>query len=429
MNRNQFLSLFIILFIVSSCQQELFEEENGESFDKVYALYQNVEAVDFICKPDGSGYVILGNIIIENNSDIFLIDVNANGMQKNIHFIKTPFYDQAIKLKINLEDNSLLALGHRRDDNTQTNIKQNILFTSDINGVPKRADNISEEDSVAAEIKIINENENNPIKLNDMLIMPPNLIFVGQINQSSSGLYNRITQIYDFNSIDFSDTTETNLQLRQQKPVENSINWNNNQSLKIVTGNTSNAIYTVFGHNNRENIYGEVVGPSQNISWDIYTNLESSASLSTWIGTDQNEQLGDILIHSNGRTYISGYYSDAGNDSLFLITKEYREINSTFSETIYNFSGFGNITASLTEDEKGNIIMATVQEDELGSTGYLLKFSPRATSIESDKFKFESTGLYNIKKIESEPNNTVIVLSQKNFDNNSTAIGLMKIKF
>jgi len=217
--------------------------------------------------------------------------------------------------------------------------------------------------------------------------------------------------------------------MTRQKPEQNQIQFNNSRNLSVFKGNSINSIYTVYGQNFKENTAGEISGRSTNISWNIYTDIESNSSKPINIGTDNNEILGNILHHSNGKTYIGGNYTDTGQDSLFLITKEFRGEDSINYEKIYTLSEYGTKVSSLAEDIDNNIIVATVEEGTLNSISYLLKFSPSGVPIEDQEFEFLSTGFYNIRKIECEPNNIVVVLSQKTFENNSTAIGLMKIKF
>jgi len=394
--------------------------------------------VDFICKPDQSGYIILGNLKTNENSDIFLIDVSPDGMQRKLNRITTPFFDEAVKLKINEVDNSIIILGHRRTEATQPNVYQNILLKANMDGVPVKAENALDNDSIAAEIKIITDNQNSPYKLNDFIIVPPHLITVGSIRQSPTGNFSEITRIYDWNTINFSDTSDVDILMTRQKPEVGQIPFNNTRNLQVLKGNHENAIYEVFGQSFRGNPNGESIESSDNISWNIYTSIESSASEPIFIGTDKNEAFGNVLFHSNRKTYIAGNYTREDQDLLFLISKEYNGRNNNINQNIYSFAGYGTKISSLTEDADQNIIMATIEEGTLNNISYLLKFSPSDIPIEVpdenqelefQNFEFASTGFYNIKKIESEPNNVVVILSQQTFENNSTAIGLMKIKF
>ncbi|HET8859750.1 hypothetical protein [Marivirga sp.] len=417
--------------IIISCELDPLQQDEIPSFDKLYAVSENVEAIDFICKPNQSGYIILGNIKTSENSDIILIDVAPDGIQREFYRINTPFFDEGVKLKVNQDDNSLIILGHRRTEATQANVNQNFIIKTNIDGIPIRAENASDEDPVIAEIKLFPEDPNEIVQLNDMVLIPPHLITVGFVRESTSGRFNRITRIYNWNTINFSDTSDVDIDKTVEIPIVNDINYNNNsRSLRVLKGNTTNGIYSVYGQINKENPNGEIAGNSLNINWNIYTDIQSSAPEPiNDIGSDKNEELGSILHHSNGKTYLAGNYTNNDDESLFLITKEYRGIENNTEQKIYPFGGKGTKVTSLTEDIDNNIIMATIEEEELSNISYLLKFSPAGEPIEDQEFEFNSTGLYHIKKIESEPNNVIVVLSQKSFENNSTAIGLMKIKF
>jgi hypothetical protein len=431
MIKKYYIYILLSISFFYGCQLDPLTESENSSFNKLFAVSENVEAVDFICKPDLSGYIILGNLKNDENSDIILIDVGPDGMQRNLHRISTQFFDEGVKLKINEIDNSLIILGHRRNESSEVNVFQNILIKADLDGIPVKAENALPEDSVSAEIKIITDNQNTPYQLNDFLLIPPHLITVGNIRQSSTGNFNRITRIYDWNTINFSDTSDADILMTRQKPSENNnqIPYNGSRNLKILKGTSPNSIYAVYGHSFKENPNGAVSGPSNNISWDIYSSIESNASEPIFIGTDNNEAFGNVVHHSNGKTYIGGYYSDPEQDSLFLITKEYRGKDNNTDQKPYTFNGYGTKISSLAEDDDRNVVMATIEEGSLNNISYLLKFSPAGVLIEDENFVFSSTGFNNIKKIECEPNNIVVVLSQKIFENNSTAIGLMKIKF
>ncbi|MGM0582226.1 MAG: hypothetical protein ACQETL_16220 [Bacteroidota bacterium] len=439
MRKNLYIFILIWLSLTISCQLDPFPQDEISSFDKLYAVSENVEAIDFICKPDQSGYIILGNIKTNENSDIIIINVAPDGIQRNFNRINTPFFDEGVKLKINENDNSLVILGHRRTEASQANVQQNILIKTNMEGVPVRAENALAEDSISAEIKVITDDQNTPVQLNDMILLPPHLITVGQIRESPTGRFNKITRIYDWNSVNFSDTSDIDIQMIRQKP--DVLNYNNDsKSIKVLEGNSDNAIYVVYGQINRQNQNGTPDAvDSENISWNIYTDIESSTSEPiNDIGSDMDEKFGNVLHHSNGKTYIAGNYISEAQDSLFLITKEYTNENNFTDQKIFTFNGYGTIVSSLAEDEDENIIMATVEEGTLNNFSHLLKFSPSGDPIEVpdenkeleiQNIQFPSTGFYDIEKIKCEPNNVVVILSQKEFENNSTAIGLMKIKF
>jgi len=426
MNHKHFKNIIIILLLpLVGCNLDQLPEDQLPSFDKLYVVSENVEAVDFICKPDASGYIIAGNLKSAENSDIIIIDVGSDGMQKNLHQIKTPFFDEAVSIKLYQEDNSIVILSHRKSDISEPNVEQNLIIKADLNAIPFRADNTDPNDTVSAEFKILTTKSNTPIQLQDFIIKPPNLICVGNIRQSATGNFSKLTQIFDISSVDFNDKNDSIVEMTRQKP--DSIPYNNSRNLKIMEGNAPSAVYEVIAQNISENPNYGINGPSQNINWDIYTDLESSASERIFIGTDKNEIFGDVLYHSNNKNYIAGNYLDS--DTLFLISKEYIGINNNADQKITTIADYGNKVVSLTEDEEGNIIMATIEEGDANNVSHILKFSQSGQPIDDQDFVFNSTGLFNIKKIRNESGNILVVLSNKTFENNSTAIGLMKIKF
>ncbi|WKV11765.1 hypothetical protein [Marivirga harenae] len=416
---------FLMLLSVTACNLDPFSEQEPSSFDKLYALSENVEAVDFICKPDASGYIVVGNSKSLDNSDIIIINVGSDGMQQNLHRISTPFYDEAVSVKLYQEDNSVLILAHRRVDPSEPEIERNLIVKSNLDGVPVGAEGNDSSEEISADFKILTINENPSIYLNDFLIENQRLIAIGNIHQDGNNNRRKITQIYDFNSVDFNNRNDSVFEKVREKLGSNFNSSNLN--IKISPGNSPASVYEIIGQNMSENPNTETDNTSLNISWEIFTDLESNASERIYVGSDQDEEYGDILYHSNGKYYVGGNYLQT--DSIFLIAKEYNGSNNNSGQSIFTLVDYGNRVTSLTEDENEHIIMATVDEGTLNSSSYILKFSQSGTPIEDEDFEFISTGFYNIQKIQSEPGNILVILSQKTFENNSTAIGLMKIKF
>jgi hypothetical protein len=428
MNRNYYLNIILILLIpVAACNLDPLTEYRASSFDKLYALSENVEAVDFICKPDASGYIIVGNSKTSDNSnsDIIIINVGRDGMQQNLHRINTPFYDEAVSMKLYQEDNSVFIMAQRRIDTSEQVIRQNVVLKSNLEGIPIKAESNNPDDSISADFKILTTGEIPSIELTDFLIKNQNLITIGNIFQEGTNNRRKITQIYNFNSVNFNNKNDTIFELVREKSGS-TVN-NRNLNIKILEGNNPSSVYEIIGHSASENPNTETNNESLNISWEIFTDLESNASEKIFIGEDKDEVFGAILYHSNGKNYIAGNYLET--DSIFLITKEYNGSNNNKDQKIFPLINYGNKVTSLTEDDNGNIIMSTIDETDINSSSHILKFSQAGTPINDQDFEFLSTGFYDIQKIESEPGNILVVLSQKTFENNSTAIGLMKIKF
>jgi hypothetical protein len=426
MNRNYYINIILILLLpIVACNLDPLLERRASSFDKLYALSENVEAVNFICKPDASGYIIVGNSKSAENSDIIIINVDSDGMQQNLHRINTPFYDEAVSIKLIQEDNSIIILAHRRTDPSEQAVNQNVLIKSNLEGIPVKAESNNPDDSISADFKILTINESPAIELTDFLIENQNLIAIGNIRQSGTNNRKKITQIYDFNSVNFNNKNDSIFEKVREK-TGSTFN-SNNLNIKILVGNAPSSVYEIIGHNSSENPNSETDQKSLNISWEIFTDLESNASERVYIGNDKNEVFGDILYHSNRKNYIAGNYLET--DTIFLITKEYDGSNNNSGQEIFTIVDYGNKVTSLTEDNNGNIIMSTIEENAITSSSHILKFSQAGIPIDDQDFEFLSTGFYDIVKIESEPGNILVILSQKTFENNSTAIGLMKIKF
>lgn len=433
MIKKSYIYLILWIPIAFACQLDPLPEDLKPGFNKLYAVSQNVEAIDFICKPDQSGYLILANIKTDDDSDIVLINVNESGIQTDFHRItNSGFYDEGVKMKL-LEQEAVLVLTHRKNSAQQENPEMNMLIKADLNGKPV---DVNESDTTDAEFKILQKNTSSEIiSFNDFLVIPNYLICVGSIRNSPTSNTSKVTEIFELNDINFNESSNDEIERVQQKPAV--LNYSGSHYLKILPGNTPNEVYSVIGQENNENPEGTIQGPSLNITWEIYTDLLSTAPARPSLGSDKNDRFADYLRHStNEKNYFLGNYNEANNDSIFLISKEYINSQQEKPQKILNFRkdttdtfGIGNIAASISEDSDGNIIVATLDEMESNTDAYLQKFSQEGNPIKNEKIEFKSTGFHNIKKIESEPNNVMVILSQKTFENNSTAIGLMKIKF
>ncbi|ADR20875.1 hypothetical protein MATR_14990 [Marivirga tractuosa] len=434
MIKKSYIYLILWIPVAFACQLEPLPEDMMPGFNKLYAVSENVEAIDFICKPDQSGYLILANIKTDDDSDIALINVNASGMQTDFHRItNADFYDEGVKMKL-LGQEGVLVLTHRKTSAQQENPAMNMLIKADLDGLPV---DVNQADSVAAEFKILQMNTSSEIiAFKDFLVIPNYLICVGSIRNSPTSNTSKVTEIFELSDIDFNQSSTEEIEKIQQKPAV--LNYSGSYNLKILPGNNPDEVYAVIGQEINENPQETVQGPSLNIIWEIYTDLVSTAPARPSLGTDENDRFADYLRHStNEKDYFLGNYNEANNDSVFLIRKEYINSQKEKSQQIFkyrrdttNVSDVGRTTAaSLAEDSDGNIVVATIEEKELSTYSYLQKFSQEGEALLNENIEFQSTGFYKIKKIECEPNNVVVILSQKEFENNSTAIGLMKIKF
>ncbi|PTB91269.1 hypothetical protein C9994_15860, partial [Marivirga lumbricoides] len=59
----------------------------------------------------------------------------------------------------------------------------------------------------------------------------------------------------------------------------------------------------------------------------------------------------------------------------------------------------------------------------------LLKFSAAGVEIDNEYIEFQSSNLYNVKKIMVDNEDKIVILSSLLFENDAKAIGLTKIEF
>lgn len=425
----QYFQIIAILFL-AACQLDPVFDDDIERFNKIYSVTQNVEAIDVVEKMDGSGYLILGHVKTTSDSDIILIDAGLDGMQRNYQRIDTDKYDEAVALRVYQEEQSIYILGNRRE-NSNTGEYSNILIKASLDGNPIQVEN---DTTSYTEVKLLESVDNYSIKMNDFLINPPYLIFTGQINQSGSNVSNKFNQIYNIQSFNFNITAaDDEVDKLHQIPLSLSSLTPNTRNLHIDKSDFPGAIYTVYGQ--ADELTDQVAKPT----WEIFTDLETQTGLNPDLKAETNLEYGFALNHSNKKAYFAGNIE--GINSLFLISAEYTNTETSIARIELNDSIKGDgqneflgspKVSSMLEDLDGNIIMAVYVEEQSNSTNsisYLLKFSPSKLQIEDQLIVFNSTGQNNIKKVILASDGSVLLLSQLNFENNSMAIGLTKIKF
>lgn len=429
--------LVIALVFLAACQLDPVFDDDIERFNKIYAVTQQVEAVDVVEKMDGTGYLIIGHVKTTTDSDLILIDAGLDGMQKNYQRIDTEFYDEAVALKIYEEEQSVYILGNRRDNATSSQYS-NILVKANLDGNLIQLE--INDTTTSTEVKLLESVDNYSIKMNDFLINPPFLIFTGQINQS--GISHKFNQIYNLQSFNFNIAAAPGEEIEKlhQIPLSLSSLTSNTRNLHINKSDFPGSIYTVYGQADGLTDPGLVATPATPI-WEIFTALETQAGLNPDLKATEDLSYGFALKHSNKKTYFAGNL--VGVSSLFLISAEYNnsetstaqiELNDSIKgDGLNDFLGSPRVSSML-EDKDGNIIMAVyveVEEQSItnNSISYLLKFSPSALQIEDQQIIFNSTGLNNIKKVIMANDGSILLLSQLIFENNSMAIGLTKIKF
>ncbi|MBK6266234.1 hypothetical protein JKA74_14405 [Marivirga sp. S37H4] len=437
------IAFLIISVLLLSCKDDLLQEEAVPKFSKIYSSLEDIEAVDFIAKPDGSGYLILANNknSTNTNSDIYLINTDNEGFQLSSFHIKTNTYDQGVTLKFGNE-NDLYILGIRKETANNA-FSKSILLKANLEGEPVKAAN--DTTSSIAEIKTLAAESNQSITMNDFMIDAVGYIyFAGTIRRPQrNDKTNEIVQIYNLNNFNFEDTTTRVMQFEEIPRNLNSIVYNNTTANKIIQEQFTsyNYLYTTIGHEYTSSNQDSVAPPSYNIVRKIYKEMQSAVAEPTTIGNENDEQLGAILQDGyEGNLYLAGSYRNSNNDSLFLIRSTFNPIqpdqeNPYFSTNWFIFSGYGNNVVSMTRTNSGKIIMATTEyipENELEAAttnSYLLKFSEAGILIENEAFKLQNSKFYNIKKILSLNDNSVIILSSLEFENTSKSVGLVKIFF
>ncbi len=432
-----------IVFIVSlillfSCNDDLLLKENATVYSKIYSSLEDIEAVDFIPKPDGSGFLILANNKNTTNSNIYLISTDNEGYIDSTYHIKTEFYDQGKTLKS--QGNDIYVLGNRRE-NLEARISRALLLKAEANGKPVKASD--DTTTVIAEIKILAAKNTQSITMNDMLMdNGGSIYFAGAVQRLPNTVTNEIIQIYNLSEFNFQSSSPYKGQIEEIPRNLNDISYtyNNSRINRIIKENFSNykSTYTTIGHAVSSNATGNIAPPSENIVRKIYEENLSSAADVKFLGDERNENLGAILLHKNNNSlFVGGSYQD--NDSLFLIRTTYDPLNidnenPVFTQTRYSFSGYGNKIVSMSQNYSGDIIMATtenfdVTEGALPEKSYLLKFSEAGLPIESEVFTLQNSKYYNIKKILSQDDNSIMILSNLEFENTSKSVGLLKIYF
>ncbi|GAB3338301.1 hypothetical protein GCM10027429_23360 [Marivirga atlantica] len=422
------LSLFFgCILILSACNQDYLEEH--ENFSRLYKGPEAIEAIDFVRKPDGSGYLILGNSrrIIDGtpNSNLIIFDVDKSGFTRNTNEIENDFIDNGKKLFIN--DNQVVVLGIRETDE-QINT---IVLATDLDG-----NSILNNDTASIrELKY----ESNGISLimEDLFIANGDVLLSGYI-ENSAGATKKISRVYPLSTLlnfDIDVVDHVN-----QFPIINSETaFDNSKATHILTSPNRSGIYIVG-----QEYLGES-NPSLNISIDQINDLRSSKpEISPSINYSGNQILTACTFGIlPGDIYFGGKFEKTENnapDSLFVIRGTYFE-NSTNDQLDIIAreprieTDFGNELTDLIQLSNGEILAVTSVSDisnneEVGRSSYILKYSFSADQSPRDELSLEylGNGFYDIKKI-IEEDGKLIILSQIEFGTGETAIELSKVLF
>jgi len=413
------------VFLLSACNQDYLDGQ--ENFSRLYKGPEDIEAIDFIRKPDGSGYLILGNsrriIDGESISNLILFNVDNSGFTKSTNEIETDFIDRGKRIFIH--NNQVLLLGVREADE-QTNT---ILLETDLDGnslLPN--DTLRELSYETVGISLIME---------DLYIKNDNILLSGFI-QNTSGTTKKISRVYTLSSLLNFNVKEIEY-VNQIPIVNNETTFDNSKATKILTSADRDGIYIIG-----QEYLGET-NPSLNISIDQINDLTSGKPLiSPSFNYNGNQLLTACTFGAlPGDIYFGGKLEKIDNsdpDSLFIIRGTYYE-NSTNDQLDIIAreprieTEYGNELIDLIQLSSGELLAVTGSaiidnNQEVGRSSCVLKYTFYADREPNNKLllAYNGNGFYDIKKIIEEDGN-LIMLSQIEFGTGETAIELSKVLF
>lgn len=415
------------LFLLAGCKQDLLLEQ--ENFKRLFKAPQDIEAVDFLAKPAGDGYLILGNSIkVEEGtpiSNLILFDVDAAGFTISAVEISTSFTDEGRKLYL-AENNTVFILGQRVKNGQIISI----VASADLQA------NVRSENDTATVRELIYENEDVSLIFQDLLLEGENMVFSGFL-QNSVNRTNKITQVFNR-----SELFSLNLDLLpiNQLPIKNEINFDNSKHKSLRINEASGNIFII---GQEEFLGGQ--NPSINISIDI---LKNSTSIKPLISPNLNSAgnqfiTSTILGNNQGELFFGGNLGSDGAtdpDSLFVIKSIFFEGSGNDQSDIRTQStnyitAYGDKLVDILQLSNGDIVVVTSgtrasANIETNRASYLLKFSFFVDSppVEQLIISYSGNGSYDIKKI-IEEDDKLVILSRIEFGTGETAIELSKINF
>lgn len=426
---NYILSLLILL-LTFSCSEKYLEDANQEYFTRLYRGPADIEAIDFIIKPNNEGFLVVGNSKSNDNtnSNIILFDLNSEGYIIKSIELNTSEKDEAQNIYLS-SNNEVFLLGKRvKEDQIVTILAKTDLSANFNNYVD------SLEYTEIRELKYKSDDDLTSYIINDFGIEGEKIILVGYLERN--GRTNAIARSYDVNSLflDFSNP----IIHENQIPVASNLNFDNSSFKSIGLNEYTN--YPI-------SIYGQKINSKEEIDITTYLidDINEFRFISPRISDKKNQSLKTYFLNSIDNSIIfvgnNASLSSAG-DSIFVMRALYNP--SLSSDSVgYNilstqyWTDYGSEIVDITQKLNGDFLIATVSDsiinnDIISRTGYILKFSFLANSAPQTELTLTiaGNGFQNIKKLKYDKNtNITYILSGVTLGTEETAIELTKVMF
>lgn len=423
--------LLLTLFTIVGCSDIYLDEANQENFTKLYRANDDVEAVDFIIKPDKSGFLVLGNsksiIDSESSSNMIVYDINNQGYVRNTVELNTNDFDEGEKIYLN-DDNEVYLLGKRTKEEQQITI----IIKTDLN-----ANFLNYTDTASyEEVRELSFDENDNLisfVMNDIGILDQTLILAGYIEQN--GNKNALARTYSLNSL-FNDLTIPVNHINQV-PLNSNINYDNSVFKNIGLLEYDNYPLCIYGQ--KLNIDGKI-----DITHYLFQSISDFRYISPNLNRAKNQNLTAYQINEvdGSIIFVGNNQNTELGDSIFIMRAVY---SPTLSSDSVNYNilsidylgGYGNEVIDIAQTTRGDILIASVSDDVtnaeiLSRTGDILKFSFLANAIPSSRLTLSiaGNGFQNIKKIRYDgDSNITYILSGVTLGTEETAIELSKVMF
>jgi hypothetical protein len=421
----------LTLFTIVGCSDIYLDEANQENFTKLYRANDDVEAVDFIIKPDKSGFLVLGNsksiIDSESSSNMIVYDINNQGYVRNTVELNTNDFDEGEKIYLN-DDNEVYLLGKRTKEEQQITI----IIKTDLN-----ANFLNYTDTASyEEVRELSFDENDNLisfVMNDIGILDQTLILAGYIEQN--GNKNALARTYSLNSL-FNDLTIPVNHINQV-PLNSNINYDNSVFKNIGLLEYDNYPLCIYGQ--KLNIDGKI-----DITHYLFQSISDFRYISPNLNRAKNQNLTAYQINEvdGSIIFVGNNQNTELGDSIFIMRAVY---SPTLSSDSVNYNilsidylgGYGNEVIDIAQTTRGDILIASVSDDVtnaeiLSRTGDILKFSFLANAIPSSRLTLSiaGNGFQNIKKIRYDgDSNITYILSGVTLGTEETAIELSKVMF
>ncbi|GAA5028187.1 hypothetical protein GCM10011506_15170 [Marivirga lumbricoides] len=417
--------LLLLIICLSDCSDDNLDPQSSEYY-KIFYGEADLEAVDFSSKSEGSGYIILANSKLGTDSDLYLISTDENGYEENTTLISIPeFYDKGVTLKI--LDNQIYILGTRRLS-AESNNYESFLFK-----ISNQL--LSENDIISAEnisTLLLTNASSYAMKMNDFIFLENDsqIIFGGIVEQD--GRINEIVQIYTESQL--STSNENTNKINPIKQFPNNFTFDTTSILKVFT-EEEGGIFSTVGQNFAANDSSSSIPHTMNIRRKVFKNTVSPSGNPIKIYAARDVNLGAALKEKGTSTYFyAGNY--LSNDSLFIIRDILNSSDNPGSiknsQSIHQFFiDEGHKVVSMAQKSNKDIVIATTNSNSTTINGLssLLKFSAAGVEIDNEYIEFQSSNLYNVKKIMVDNEDKIVILSSLLFENDAKAIGLTKIEF